>query len=146
MAAKGDEGEIVVVEANGFAVAAEGELGDGIEAGEDVVEVRGDVGGGGGIESEAVTALALDGAPSAGDQGAGFLVGGGGEGLEDESQAFVGDVGGVVGGCWCAEIVGVGKLVKLEVGSGEEAIGGGGRRVGVRGSGLAHGGETRQNG
>lgn len=65
-AALGDEDQRVVVYANGVAVAMEGELGDGVEAGEDGREADGDAAGG--VEGEAAAVLALHHEPSAADQ------------------------------------------------------------------------------
>lgn len=140
MASEGDQGQSLVVYADGLTVAAEGEFGDGVEALEDGGEVVGDLQGG--IESKAVAALALHGEPSSADQGAALPVAGA-KGLEDQRQAFVGDLGGVVELVIDANILGkLGisvsgtEVVQVKVGT-AKMIGGAGR-IGVGGSGLAH--------
>lgn len=93
MAAEGDRGQSVVVYADGFPVAAEGELGDGVEPREDGIEVGRRLRGG--VESEAVAALPLDGEPSVAHQGAALPVAGA-QRVEYQSQALVGDLRRVI--------------------------------------------------
>lgn len=93
MAAERDQGQSVVVYADGLTVTAEGEFGDRVEPREDRREVGRHQRGG--VESEAVTTLALDGEPSAAHQGAALPVAGA-EGLEYQSQALVGDLRRVI--------------------------------------------------
>lgn len=71
-AALGDEDQCVVVYADGVAVAAEGEFGDGVEPGEDRREVEGDSAGG--VEVEAAAVLTLHGEPAAADEYSGVPV------------------------------------------------------------------------
>lgn len=137
MAAEGDHGQSVVVYADGLAVAAEGELGDGVEPREDGVEVGRCLRGG--VESEAVAALALDGEPSVAHQGAALPLAGA-QRLEYQSQALVGDLRRVIrllsgisdGGAEVAVVV-VG-----EVQAGILEAAGAAEGIGVGGGGLTH--------